>query len=254
MKKQKGFTLSEVLITLAIIGIVAALTIPSLIVKKEKQGYVIALKKAYTMTNQVLIEMAADNGCIGDLKCTGLFNINTTNQSFGSEFVKYFKILKDCGVQSLQGCFNDNVNIYYDGSSSSTRQYDEFGYYEFITADGISFAVYNYHNNCIPPSDGSVDSMGITGDLSQVCGYILVDVNGPTKKPNSNGRDIFQFWITNGKTPLLYPYGGIDHKANDVSNWWKDPSNGAMRHCISTDKSGWYCAGRIVEESWEMNY
>ncbi|HNW25239.1 MAG TPA: type II secretion system protein [Candidatus Gastranaerophilaceae bacterium] len=68
-----AFTLAEVLIVLGIIGMIADLTLPSLIANFQKEQYVIALKKAYTTFNQALAMMSNDMGCPGDLKCTGLF-------------------------------------------------------------------------------------------------------------------------------------------------------------------------------------
>ena len=47
---RKGFTLAEVLITLGIIGVVAAMTIPTLMAKFEKQQYVTQLKETYTVS------------------------------------------------------------------------------------------------------------------------------------------------------------------------------------------------------------
>ncbi|MDR1327709.1 MAG: prepilin-type N-terminal cleavage/methylation domain-containing protein, partial [Heliobacteriaceae bacterium] len=52
--KKYAFTLSEVLITLGIIGVVAALTMPSLITKYEKQVTVTRLKKFYSIHMQTL--------------------------------------------------------------------------------------------------------------------------------------------------------------------------------------------------------
>ena len=51
---KKGFTLAEVLITLGIIGIVAALTIPTLIAKHQKQVFATQLKKSYSSIGQAL--------------------------------------------------------------------------------------------------------------------------------------------------------------------------------------------------------
>ena len=51
---KKGFTLAEVLITLAIIGVVAALTIPSVIVKTQQQEFRTAAKKAYSVLSQAV--------------------------------------------------------------------------------------------------------------------------------------------------------------------------------------------------------
>jgi len=44
---KKGFTLAEVLITLGIIGVVASLTIPTLMANYQKVQYVTGLKRAY---------------------------------------------------------------------------------------------------------------------------------------------------------------------------------------------------------------
>ena len=60
MKKQ-AFTLAEVLITLMIIGIVAALTIPSVISNYQQQEFKIGLKKAVSVLNEAIqINIAQD--------------------------------------------------------------------------------------------------------------------------------------------------------------------------------------------------
>ena len=51
---KKGFTLAEVLITLAIIGIVAALTIPSVISNYQQQEFKTGLKKAVSVLNEAI--------------------------------------------------------------------------------------------------------------------------------------------------------------------------------------------------------
>lgn len=50
-KYKKAFTLAEVLITLGIIGVVAAITIPGLITKYQKLATVVKLKKVYSQLN-----------------------------------------------------------------------------------------------------------------------------------------------------------------------------------------------------------
>ena len=54
MKRHFGFTLAEVLITLGIIGVVAAMTIPTLIQKHQKQTILTQLKKAYSELGQAI--------------------------------------------------------------------------------------------------------------------------------------------------------------------------------------------------------
>ena len=61
MKRLKGFTLAEVLITLAIIGVVAALTIPSVISNSQQQEFKTGLRKAVSVLNSAItMNMAID--------------------------------------------------------------------------------------------------------------------------------------------------------------------------------------------------
>ena len=59
-KLLKAFTLAEVLITLGIIGVVAAITMPMLIANYQKTVIVNQLKKSYSMWNQVFQKILAD--------------------------------------------------------------------------------------------------------------------------------------------------------------------------------------------------
>jgi len=255
--RRIAFTLAEVLITLTIIGVVAAMTIPTLMKNVQNQQYVTSLKKAYTTTNQALQQMALDYGCSGDLKCTGLFaSTGTSHLTLGTALVKYFKVTKDCTNQNNQGCLSDVTNYYYDGSytgaSPANPDYDAlYSAYKFITADGMSFYIFNYMNNCDTPTW----STGRTGNMTQTCGIVLIDVNG-LKKPNTLGRDTFYFFISNGKGALLYPWGGADDNydwAAYTDGWWNNGS-GVARRCLPSYKWGTQCAGRIMEEGWQMNY
>ncbi len=59
---KKGFTLAEVLITLGIIGVVAALTLPSLVAKYKEKQYVTALKKAVSILDNAYRLAIFENG------------------------------------------------------------------------------------------------------------------------------------------------------------------------------------------------
>lgn len=62
MKKYFGFTLAEVLITLGIIGVVAALTIPTLIKNHQKHVYETKVKQTYSLVSNALEAARADYG------------------------------------------------------------------------------------------------------------------------------------------------------------------------------------------------
>ena len=246
--KRFGFTLAEVLITLGIIGVVAAITLPTLINNYQKTQYVTTLQKGYTEFNQVLKEMSSDAGCVNDLQCSGLFAAGTDYTTLGDEFVKHIKIAKNCKTNAGQGCWSATTNQNYDGSSATNYSFDSDGNYKFITADGMSVSVTNYGDNCT--QGGTNWTTGELGYMSQLCGWIRFDVNGP-QKPNNIGRDVFILWITNGKGALLYPEGGKDDNYTNTNNWWN--YNNSNR-CSSSNKNGWYCAGRIMESGWVMDY
>lgn len=239
-----AFTLAEVLITLGVIGVIAAITIPILLQATSKQTYATSLKKFYVNFNQVLQQVNLDNSCTNDLKCTKLFASGTTQTSLGTNLVKYFKITKDCGVSTTDNCFASATNSNYD-DSGSTDSYNRMDGYKFLTVDGMSVYIENYIDNCT-----SSWSSGVGTDyMSQVCGLVAVDVNGP-QKPNRWGIDAFFFFITNAHGSVLYPMGGINDKSWGVEHWW----NGTNKTCQTGATIGYYCAGRVIDDGWEMKY
>lgn len=238
-KKSFGFTLAEVLIVLGIIGVVAALTIPTLMNRTNNEQYITSLKKGYSLFNQALLKFTQESGCVSDLKCTGVFGTADYGDP-GEALVKYFKVSKDCGRN--KGCLPTDFHNNYDGSDSPPSNLDsDQDYYGFITTDGMAFAVAGFTgSNC---DDGG--SAEITGNLKQACGELYIDVNGPVKGPNHMGRDIFHYIISNGKGALLYPDNGVDASGG----YWKDEDL-----CSPLNPSGWGCSARIMDENWQMNY
>lgn len=242
---KRGFTLAEVLITLGIIGVVAALTIPTLINNYQKKEYVTQLKKSYSQFTEALKLMSADMYCTNDLACTGLFNYDTDEDrnNFGNEIVKYIKTVKNCTNLNGEGCMSNLVSSNIDGSGDRDTL-DESGAFQFIATDGSSYRIDSVMaGNCKNDQSGGIEN----SKLTEVCATLTIDVNGPQKKPNNFGRDIFIFWITN--KAILYPYGGKD----DLSPW-KDRTTGDILSCSSDIVDGNSCAGRIIEEGWQMNY
>lgn len=245
---KRKFSVPELIISTIVLIVVLYFSMPTLVDMYEKQQYATGLKKAYGQFNQALEKISDDSGCNGDLKCTGLFADGTTDETFGDKLVKYFKVKKNCGTTPDEGCFAPYTNENYDGASSKVYQLDEWTGYRFITKDGMSFYVWNYADGCV-----RYRSYSGNGNLTQACGEIYVDVNGPELGPNLMGRDTFNLWISNGKGALLYPMGGSDTKWSDEDWRWKD-SNGVVQHCYPGDKIGWPCAGRIMEQGWQMKY
>lgn len=85
---KKGFTLAEVLITLGIIGVVAALTIPSVISNYRKQVVVERLKKFYTVMNQAVLQATEE---YGDWQ---QWDVSEENSLIENYLKKYLKLIK----------------------------------------------------------------------------------------------------------------------------------------------------------------
>lgn len=230
MNKNYGFTLAEVLITLAIIGIVAALTIPTLISNYQKREYVTRLQRGIAILNNGIQLMMADEGvfepsqlayykCYGD---NGNATINIDGEKrecINNYFSKYFKIIDYSNKQNDTDFYPAYNEILQINGTTSTSQgaFNIVSWYGFVTSDGIMF---------IPDS--------FTTDA-------LIDVNG-TKGPNQIGRDIFMLDQKNG----LYSAHGMDT--------WDDESE-TNDYCGDNNPTlGLGCAGRIVAEGWQMNY
>lgn len=181
-KKRLAFTLAEVLIVVGIIGVVASITIPSLIHNYQKQKTQVSLKKALSVLSQAILSMATDNG--GSIK-----GIYLTESDFRDILAKYIKATKTCSGNPTQvtGCWAYPEQTYigtnhYDVLNNAYRGYMVFN-------DGMSLKVENIFTNCDSPTSGS------WSPNYPVCARLEVDING-LRPPNQNSRDIFSFWVT----------------------------------------------------------
>lgn len=151
MNKRFGFTLAEVLITLVIIGVIAAMTVPTLLNNTNSQEYRTGLKKAISALNQaVTMQYALDGTTVSD------FSGNVTNVK-NSVFGQRLSIIKsqDAAMADL-------------GTGTGV----------FYTADGMRFAI----------ASGSA-AYTCLADGTTPCYDIVIDVNGD-KKPNKQTTDV----------------------------------------------------------------
>ncbi len=238
----KGFTLAEVLITLGIIGVVAALTLPSLIQNYQKQVWVNQLKKSVSVWENGMKMMLADADT-DDLRNTEFWqSLDVIDDNYGCDLIKdfsvsdnilekYFKILKfgDLKLDGVEGCA---VGVLDDGT-------------EYKALNGRSYGVADNSTRKIYMADGTLYGLWAYR-IGDDIGILVIDVNGENKGPNQWGRDAFEFYILpNGNIVPYYSYDELkefpsacgDLETGDISN---------------ADGNG--CAARIIADGWKMNY
>ena len=247
---KKGFTLAEVLITLGIIGVVAAMTIPTLISNYQKRQFVTGLQKGYSIMNNAL-KMALAEDLTDNLNQTSLWQALPEDSSqFGnpnaidfSEFVgvlsKYLKVQKYCNPEE-DGCFNIQYKIL--NGDDDDGFYTKSNRLKVYTADGLVY-YFRLKSNTINEDIYWDDNLAYN-----LIGYIGIDVNGDSG-PNQNGRDYFDILVfNNGK--LMFP-GTQEWKLidNAFGDW-----EGVCDVQYTGMYPGDYCGARIFEEGWRMDY
>lgn len=190
---KKGFTLAEVLITIGMIGVVAAITMPVLIASYREKEIVTRLKKAYSNITQAYALALVENGA------PNYWSLGEEGNSEGAKTIQkyispYYSVWKDC--QTDGGCWPDNNIIYLNNSSSSINPGTNASYSTFQIVDGTLFAFKVLSNAC--------DTAYGTGRaLENICAEVFIDINGE-RHPNQFGYDVYKFYIT--KTGL-FPAG-----------------------------------------------
>lgn len=182
-EQNNAFTLAEVLITLAIIGVVAAMTIPNLLKNTNDTELKTAWKKTFSTFSQASEKIMAENG--GNMVGYSSYSANVSRDTF----LNYMQYIKKCDIGTIYGnCWHQTgVITWLNGQKDSTIEHDSF--WDFAHTSG---AVMN---------DGAyvlfsqVDAECDYGGNGGVCSEMTIDVNG-AKAPNVVGRDIFQLFVT----------------------------------------------------------
>lgn len=253
-KQKKAFTLAEVLITLAVIGVVAALTLPTLIKNYEKQVYVTNLKKAYAELSQVFKLYIADEG-VTDLSQTSLFSTDNNYTKLNEILNKYFKVADLC-YSSHALCRVVESNL--DPAKGTFPTFDSNS--SINTVDGMAFQFsLDPFASCKPNCDNPSNMKGL-------CIHVDVDTNG-IKPPNIRGRDFFES-LRIGPDGNVFPNDSREYSqwqkyytTGSINGWnwslyWKSDSDwcGNEGDPNVSGTYGYGCSSRIRDEGWQMSY
>ena len=233
--KKCAFTLAEVLITLGIIGIVAAMTLLVLKDARDK-GYVTGLKKAYSVLSNATNLIISEEGEPSNWGFTKVGAIdNSGNERIVSLYKKHLAVLNSGGYCSSCNELMPGVpRLTYKSLNGVSRGNGLYGRPLFVD----SYPLLLQDGSIIGISFKNIRNAVFWGtpDIS-----FTVDVNG-LKGPNRIGRDVFFLYI-NAKTGKFLPY------ANETFN----SGNVDYRDTCDKDKEGYSCAYRVITEG-KMNY
>lgn len=219
-QRKMAFTLAEVLITLGIIGVVAALTMPALIGNYRKVQTVTKLKKAYSSLQQS-VQMSQFK--YGDI----------ANWDWTLDAEEFFKFYLSSNLSVIKFCSNgDNTCWSEDGAFmlSGGKYYDSpltNGWIKMILSDGTFIALQKQDNNHI---------------------HLNLDLNGSVR-PNTLGIDIFVMTLTSNSLKdsihnisnaglFMYGHGLTENELKSAG--------------CSKSSTGLMCGEKILMDGWDI--
>ena len=183
-KAKPAFTMAEVLITLGIIGIIAAMTLPSLINKAERVILAQQFKKSYANLQNAINLVQAEYGEPYECYALEYSNYHTAQcKEFWSAVLSKMKVLRKCGAFDWE-ChprYKTRAEVTAQGGSVNNR-YCSF----YLLSDTITYYVL-YDGSYIILYENEPEGGSIAKHMPI---YFTIDVNGE-KGPNRWGYDVF---------------------------------------------------------------
>ena len=241
---KKGFTLAEVLITLVIIGVVAAMTIPTIMAKYQEKVTVTKLLKTFALVNNAYQMAKIDNGNFVTWFSERSYDpttdedgnvivhaISKENQDilFG-KLAPYLKVVSDYKTSDAEGKY-DSIFSLTGIERSNANILSQYHVMNLI--DGVSLI------------NGTVADFEKCEIKNNYCGDLAVDINGGKSGPNKIGVDIFYFIITRDN---ISPMG---------SRFVTGVPRSFPKNCTLNDTTnsanGYACAAWVIENK-NMDY
>lgn len=244
--KKSGFSLAEILLTLGIIGIVSAITVPTLVSNNQNKVFASKLSVTKSSVEDAFTTMIAAEGVddFVDTEFYAKFEEDPTS-------VETMDFLK----RNLKVNIRGDLDQFYDGGVV----------FRNIDGDNASIEttgdiVYQLKNGALLLLTGEDfidrrDHFGITSLGTYTTGMTcFIDING-VQGPNIHGRDVFRFMVGgNGK---LYPAGGeewgqIYLRGGGV----RVPTyvNSNFDYACTDENKTIGCTARLIENNYDVDY
>lgn len=226
MQKLKAFTLAEIIITMGIVGVIAALTVPDLVSDYQNKAMAVKIRKS---VNDV--ESAIDQYITAEGKTNFAQTKVMTNRQTIDGFVREnFRVIKTCGGTNAckrdcaagdEACAQEVATCKEQVAAAGC-----FANEKYISLDNSASANFNCSETSYILADSTAICMTINSGLLDV----HIDVNG-TEPPNIGGRDMFKFTV-NSK---------VEINGGDAANCKKN-------------SNGYGCIAKLQQNNWKMDY
>lgn len=223
--------MAEILITLGVIGVVAAITIPMLISNYQKKLTVTQLKETYSMFSQAVRLSESENGEVAGWQIESRKNVEFFD-TFLAPYLKNFKAKSKA-----------NSLVYYTpgGKKETGLAIIRGGAVVYTLLSGVQILV----------NDGTV-----IGDQQKDGTFrlsVLIDLNGYNSPPNKFGRDTF-FVQINSARGIVFSYldDGEDSNKYKTREQLKDGPSKFSYQCNKNGRGLW-CGALIEKDGWNIS-
>jgi len=224
--RRFAFTLAEVLITLGIIGVVAVLTIPTLVAKHKEKVTVVKVKKAYSILYNAFQFALANEGTVDNWGITGVYKDNDGNTQISQD-----------GSEKMANIFMKYLNK----SSFCGGKMDCIGGYDQIVLNGDEYTVKAQGASTVVLADGTGVAFTpwmVNGTCNSGCGSLTIYLE-PNKKAHY-GVNAFTFTLYKDK---IIPWGSASIVKLESHNSFE-------KKCVykgGNFENGLACTGWILE-------
>jgi len=213
---------------LAIIGIIAAITIPSIVANHQKRTLETQFAKAYRTISTAVNLAIADHGGIDTWEWQEQYTSEEMVAFVKKYFLPYMNVVKFCPPETCQECFNHDVfrlngaPIQITGARPTA-----------VLADGTSVR-FNFY------------------DAKPRAISIGFDING-LKKPNTIGKDVHGINLYPSVNKIL-PNGVMHNSLDKDGNYTFYDIEAVRQSCLNKTVQGWECSALIVADGFKINY
>lgn len=258
--KKIGFTLAEVLVTLSIIGVVAALTLPGLVTSHRNQVNATRLASTVGILENAFSNMLVQEG-VDSLFETQAWrnavnaNVETGQRLFAGNLGRYLKHNGFRTSDEVRNAYENNITgIGAQGNHASCWRSGNLTCgsaktsNQFISLkNGALVAIHTLASN----NDEEDRIRAAGGRLVNEAADVMIDVNGPEEGPNIWGRDNFNFYL--GHDGVLYAAGSREvyiYEGLALDADW----NGDACDTTNANAIGYICTNRLIENGYRVDY